>query len=213
MTQPHTLILQRPGADTPSPELLLLFHGVGSSADDLRPLGEALAELRPQAWVVSVQAPNKSGLGRGWEWFSVQGVTEANRPERVAAAMPRFAEVVRGWQAESGLDPHHTVLIGFSQGAIMALESTQQHEPPAARVMALAGRFAQAPRLAPADVQLHLLHGEQDPVMPRALADAGAQAWRALGGRVTLDLFPGLGHGIDARVLRRVAEHLSGAAS
>lgn len=211
MTQPHDLILQRPAADTLSPELLLLFHGVGSNADDLRALGEALAELRPQAWVVSVQASNKSGLGRGWEWFSVQGVTEANRPERVAAAMPRFAEAVRGWQVECGIGPHQTVLIGFSQGAIMALESTQQAEPPAARVVALAGRFAQPPRVAPADVRLHLLHGEQDPVMPRALADAAAQNWRTLGGQVTLDLFPGLGHGIDARVLQRVAEHLAAA--
>jgi predicted esterase len=29
--------------------MLLLFHGVGSNAEDLRPLGLALAAQRPQA--------------------------------------------------------------------------------------------------------------------------------------------------------------------
>ena len=53
----------------------------------------------------------------------------------------------------------------FSQGAIMALESTQWPEPIAARVIALADRFAQPPRDA-----RRLLHGEQDRVMPPALA-------------------------------------------
>jgi phospholipase/carboxylesterase len=205
---PHDdLPILRPAA-TPR-QLLLLFHGVGSSAGDLRPLGEALAALHPDACVVSVRSPDLSDLGQGWQWFSVQGVTEANRPSRVAEAMPRFADAVRAWQRDSGVGPEATTLIGFSQGAIMALESTQQSEPVAARVVALAGRFAQAPRIAPSAVTLHLLHGEQDRVMPAALAVDAAAQWRALGGAVTLDLLPGLGHGIDARVVRRLAEHLA----
>ena len=106
------------------------------------------------------------------------------------------------------IGPEATALIGFSQGAIMALESTQQPEPVAGRVIALAGRFAQVPRIAPPHVVLHLLHGEQDGVMPAVLATDAVAQWRALGGTATLDLFSGLGHGIDARVVRRVAEHL-----
>jgi pimeloyl-ACP methyl ester carboxylesterase len=54
----------------------------------------------------------------------------------------------------------------------------------------------------------HLLHGEQDRVMPAALAADAATQWRALAGEATLDLFPGLGHSIDARVVRRIVEHL-----
>lgn len=204
----NDLLIQRPEA-TAARQLLLLFHGVGSSAEDLRPLGEALAALQPQACVVSVRSPDPSDLGQGCQWFSVQGVTEANRPSRVAAAMPRFIDTVRAWQHESRIGPSATTLIGFSQGAIMALESTQQSEPIAGRVIALAGRFAQTPRVAPPQVALHLLHGEQDRVMPAALATDVAAQWRSLGGAATLDLFPGLGHGIDARVVRRVAEYLA----
>ena len=44
-------------------------------------------------------------------------------------------------------------------------------------------------------------------VEPRWSVEADQQL-RALGGRVTLDLVPGLGHGIDARALRHVLDHL-----
>lgn len=212
MSMRNDLLIQRPDAAA-TRQLLLLFHGVGSSAEDLRALGEALAAQRPQACVVSVRSPDPSDLGQGWQWFSVRGVTEADRPARVAAAMPRFVQAVRAWQRETDVGPGSTTLIGFSQGALMALESTQLPEPVAGRVIALAGRFAQPPRVAAPQVTLHLLHGDQDRVMPQALATEAMAQWRALGGHGTLDLFPGLGHGIDARVVRRVAEHLGATSS
>lgn len=211
MNSHNDILIQRGEAGSAAPQLLLLFHGVGSSAEDLRPLGQALAAQRPQAWVINVRSPDPSDLGQGWQWFSVQGVTESNRAARVAHTMPRFVEAVQAWQRESGVVASDTVLLGFSQGAIMALESTQQPQPLAGRVMAIAGRFAQAPRSAPSSLALHLLHGDQDRVMPPSLADDAARQWRALGGQATLDSFPGLGHGIDARVVRRVVEHLAAA--
>jgi phospholipase/carboxylesterase len=189
--------------------LVLLFHGVGSSAADLVPLGEAVAQAAPEAMVVSVDAAHPSTLGRGREWFSVVGVTEENRPARIAAAMPDFLQAVAHWQHESGLAPGATVLVGFSQGAIMSLEATQADAAPAARVIALAGRFAQGVRRAPAGVRIYLVHGEQDGVVPTRFSVDAARALQALGAEATLDLLPGLGHGIDARALRLVLGYLA----
>lgn len=205
------LILQQPAAAA-EPELLLLFHGVGSRAEDLAPLGQALAAARPQAWVISVRSPDASDLGQGWQWFSVQSVTEANRPARVAAAMPAFVDRVGAWQRHTGVGPAGTTLIGFSQGSIMALEATQQAPHRLARrVISIAGRFAQAPRHAPADTAVHLLHGEEDRVMPVGLAVEAQAALQALGAVSTLDRFAGLGHGIDGRVVEAVLRWLSDA--
>jgi len=202
------VIVQRPSSPRPGlAELVLLFHGVGSDAENLRPLGEALAGTLNHAWIVSVRSPDASELG-GWQWFSVQGVTEANRPARVAATMSRFVETIAHWQREADVDAAATTLIGFSQGAIMALESTQLQQPSADRVVAIAGRFAQTPRVAPAHTRLHLMHGEQDRVMPVALAVAAAERLQELGTNVTLDRFAGLGHGIDGRLARRLIERL-----
>jgi phospholipase/carboxylesterase len=198
------LILQQPDA-TGAAELLLLFHGVGSTAEDLSALGHALAPHRPGAWVISVRSPDPSDFGQGWQWFSVQGVTEANRPERVALAMPRFLQRVAGWQSHTGVPPEHTTLMGFSQGAIMALESVPMAaERIAGRVVAIAGRFAQPPRCVPAGVVVNLMHGEQDPVMPISLAEDAHRALQALGATATIDRFSGLGHGIDARVVEAI---------
>jgi phospholipase/carboxylesterase len=202
------LIAQQPSQPQ---QLVLLFHGVGSNASDLLPLGQALAPHVPDALIVSVQAPNAQGPGR--QWFSVQGVTEANRPARVAATMPRFVQAVREWQQASGVDTARTTLIGFSQGAIMALESTQTEPRPAGRVIALSGRFAQPPRAAPLATCVHLIHGDADPVMPVRLADDALRQLQALGWQATLDRFPGLGHGIDSRVLGAIVGHMQGAHS
>jgi phospholipase/carboxylesterase len=191
------LIVHQP--TVPARQLVLLFHGVGASPEGLLPLGQALA--RPDRWVVAVRSPFASDMGGGWQWFSVRGIDEANRIERVVAVMPRFVQTVKDWQARTGLDASATALAGFSQGAIMALESTQHAPPLAARVVAMAGRFAQPPRLAPDGTALHFIHGEQDPVIAPAFSVAAAERLRALGATARVDLLPGLGHGIDGRVL------------
>ena len=54
------LIIQEPAGTAAAPQLLLLFHGVGADAASMRPLGEALSALRPQAFVVSVRSPDSS---------------------------------------------------------------------------------------------------------------------------------------------------------
>ena len=203
------LILQQP-VTADGAELLLLFHGVGSSPEDLAPLGQALAAARPRAWVIGVRAPKRADFGSGWQWFSVQGITELNRPERVAQALPAFFDRVEAWQGRTGVGPEHTTLIGFSQGAIMSLESTQRAAPRiASRVAAIAGRFAQAPRRAPVDVAVHLLHGEQDRVMPIDMSVQAHRELKALGATSTLDRFPGLGHGIDSRVVGAILRDLA----
>jgi hypothetical protein len=123
--------------------------------------------------------------------------------------MPGFVQTVQRWREASALTPAQTTLIGFSQGAIMALESTQLVSPPAARVVALSGRFPRPPRVAHASVRTHLMHGDADAVMPvRGAVDALAQL-QGLGAVATLDRFPGLGHGIDGRVVDAIVRRLN----
>lgn len=208
----NDLIIQQPDpAPGDGQGLILLFHGVGSNAEDLRPLASSLASRHPTSWVVNVQSPEPSDLGPGWQWFSVRGVTEDNRAYRVATAMPGFVDAVSRWQLRSGVATQATTLVGFSQGAIMALESTQIDRPLAARVAALAGRFAAPPQRAPQNTAVHLLHGQADSVVPTSGSTQAHAQLTALGAQVTLDLIPGLGHGIDARMLARLQERLADA--
>ena len=144
MTQ-EALIIQQPSG--PARQLVLLFHGLGATEEDLRPVGERLAAEYPEALVVSLRAPHPTNFGFGYQWFSVEGIDDARRVERVAAEMPLFVAAIRQWQRDTGLGPEATVLVGFSQGAIMVLEAAAQagDDVLAGRVVALAGRYAQLP--------------------------------------------------------------------
>lgn len=202
-----SVVIARPEQPT---RLVLLFHGVGSSAANLAPLGDAIAKANPQAMVVSVDAPHPSTLGSGREWFSVVGITEESRPKRIEEVMPLFLQTVARWQRESGVGAAATALVGFSQGAIMSLESTQVEGSPmsAQRVISLAGRFATAVRRAAPSLRFNLIHGEQDTVVPTTSSVAAERELRALGADVTVDLLSELGHGIDARALKLVLQYL-----
>lgn len=182
-------------------QLVLFFHGVGSNAQDLVPVAQQFAEVLKHAMVVSVNGAQLSDFGSGRQWFSVAGVTEANRVGRVAAVMPLFQSTIQQWQELAGVSADKTILVGFSQGSIMALESTQLQSPLAGRVIAFAGRFALEPKVAPTATVINLIHGSADAVIDAEYSLAAARQLKALGAKVTVDIIPGMSHGIDARML------------
>lgn len=243
------IIVQRPDPATgAAAQLVLLFHGVGSTPEAMLPVAQRMAAAYPQAFIVSVQSPHRSDLGQGFQWFSVQGIDEDNRKARIADAMPSFVATVRYWQQQSGVDADGTSLIGFSQGAIMALESTQLLAPTdsagapmlaaaalenaneeaenqdaedgaelldprdaltlAGRVIAIAGRFASLPRLAPPLTTLHFFHGKADPVIHYGYCVEAAQYLVRIGADLTADIIPFLEHRIDDNVLNLLIKRL-----
>ncbi|MGP3592166.1 esterase [Vagococcus sp. WN89Y] len=199
-------VVQSPQA--PAKQLLLLFHGVGDNPVSMGEPGRWFAPQFPDALIVSVGGAQACGPAPARQWFSVAGVTEENRQQRVDAIMPVFIDTVRYWQKESGLGPQATALIGFSQGAIMALESIKAQPDLASRVIAFNGRYASLPQQATTANTIHLIHGGDDPVIELAWAVAAQEALQSLGGDVTLDIVEGLGHAIDERSMNIALNHL-----
>jgi len=196
---PSSIVIQKPAGL--SQQLFLLFHGVGASAHDMVPVGQQFAAQFPASMVVSLEGFQACDFGQGRQWFSVAGVTEENRPARVAAVMPAFQALIEQLQKEAGVPAERTTLIGFSQGSIMALESTQHPPILAGHVIAFSGRFASAPTIAPDGAEVHLIHGDSDPVISVGCSRQAAQQLQALGAKVSLDIEPGMGHGINARMM------------
>jgi phospholipase/carboxylesterase len=191
-------------------QLMLLFHGVGATAHDMVPLGRLLAAEFPAAFVVSVAAPIKTGPASGSQWFSVLGITEENRPERVEQALPSFVKTVRHWQAKAGVATDAVALIGFSQGGIMALECTRDQPTLAGRVISISGRFAKLPESPNDGTTLHLFHGKLDPVIPYGFTVEAAQHLVKIGADVTADVIPFVGHQINDDIAALVIERLRG---
>jgi phospholipase/carboxylesterase len=208
---PATALAHLP-ASGPTELLFLLFHGVGADASDMTPLAQRLVAEYPQAAVICLDAPEAfdgvPGGGVGWQWFSVQGVTETNRVERVAAAMPRFVAMVRSLQQQFNMSWERTALAGFSQGAIMALEAVQAEPALAGRVLAFSGRHAVQPAHVPHDTTVHFFHGMSDTVITPAPAVDSAERLVALGGDVTADVLPGIGHELHPLLMDKAIEQL-----
>jgi phospholipase/carboxylesterase len=196
---PSSIVIQKPSVA--ARQLILLFHGVGSNAQDLVPVGQQFAVQFPAAMVVSLEGLQPCDFGQGRQWFSVTGVTDENRPARVAAAMPAFQALILAMQKSSGVAAEMTTLIGFSQGAIMALEATQKTPAMASHVIAFSGRFARAPTIAPVGTAIHFIHGKADSVMPVVNSCNAVSQLQALGASVSLDIEPGMGHGISSQML------------
>lgn len=214
------IILQQPAG--PAQQLVMLFHGWGSTAASMRPLGERLAGAFPNAVVVAINAPDLAGGlssgATGYQWFSVQGVTEENRQARVDAAMPAFVACIEEWQEKTGVLPEATALLGMSQGAIMALEASKlaapiQHEAQSrllfGRMVSLCGRFASLPTAANEQVTIHLLHGKDDAVIPYSHTINAAHLVRDLGGDVTAQVLPFVGHEIHPEFIELAISKLS----
>jgi phospholipase/carboxylesterase len=204
----ESVIVARPEGQ--ARQLMLLFHGVGGGAPDLVPLGLVLAAEFPEAFVVSVAAPAATEGGGGRQWFSVLGISEENRVARVEAALPTFVEAVAHWQREAGVGAGAVALVGFSQGGIMALESTRDRPAIAGRVVSIAGRFAALPTRANPGTTLHLIHGKLDPVIPYGYTVEAAQHLVGIGADLTADVIPHVGHQVNDDVADLLIERLRG---
>lgn len=191
--------------------LIVALHGVGSSARDM---AEALAPLERIADVVALDGCEPfDGGGRGRQWFSVSGITETDRPMRVAAAMPGLLDRLDRIAQDHGVARQALVPVGFSQGAIMTLSMVAQglHT---GRAVAIAGRLA-AP-VVPAAGQpasLLLVHDSADRVMPLRLSEEAAASLTAAGHHVQLTRTDGIGHGIAPATIAAIAGWLAATAS
>lgn len=203
---PSSMVVQAPKVPT---HLFLLFHGVGATPYSLEPVGEMLAGSFKNAVVVLVQAPHPADVGHGYQWFSVQGVTEGNRADRIKVAMTKFVKTVKKWQKKYKLNAEDTTLIGFSQGAIMSLSSTQMvEEIIATKIVSLSGRFATLPRKTINHTQVHFIHGDQDDIIDHRISRLAHEALLARGVTTTYDLIPNLGHSVNQNAMMFLLQRL-----
>ena len=188
----------------------MLLHGWGSNAQDMAALAQTLCPALPRALALIPQGFEQASTQPGArQWFDVNGMTPANRGQRVGRALPRLAQWVRDAQQRTGVPPERTVLAGFSQGASLAVELALAQDGLMSRVLAFAGRCATPPERAPTRTALHFLLGAADPLIPAEQALATVRRLRELGGEATLDLAPNTGHSIDTTLLRLARQRLA----
>ena len=134
----HELVPPRSRADA-YPTLVLL-HGRGDSAAGIAPL--AYEFQRDDLLVLSVQAPLELGgvMAGGYEWYRLREPRSLDEATLRASldALAEFLDTVKGAYP---VDLERVVLLGFSQGAVMALGAQALRPDSVAGVIALSGYF------------------------------------------------------------------------
>lgn len=172
--------------------------GWGADGADLIDLAPAWAHALPHAVFTAPHAPEpyaEAGFGR--QWFALW--------DRSDAARAAEADVARQW-LDAFIDAELTrlgvrdyALMGFSQGAMMALHVGLRRATPPRAILAFSGALLAPDRLGEVVTRppVLLVHGEADAVVPAERSRAAASALGTAGIPVQTQFSAGLGHGID----------------
>lgn len=177
-----------PISATAPPRLLVFLHGAGSSPEAFAPVAVAWQLKFPGAQVVILQAPHASRSGFGADWYDATATPDARR-SLIRQSAESVGQRIQALQAHFGLEPARTILVGFSQGANLALELGRAASPVARIVVSYAGRLSRP--ITPGEqigATMHLVHGEFDTWVPVIHAEQALRGLRAAGAQVTLDI-------------------------
>ncbi|MGV3763478.1 alpha/beta hydrolase [Parapedobacter sp.] len=173
---------------------VVLLHGRGSSAPGILSLARHLQ--LDEALLLAPQATNNS-----WYPYSFLAPVADNQPaldSALALVDDAVAEATR-----AGIPTHAVYLVGFSQGACLALEYVARHAQPYGGVVAFTGGligeslnfgnytgdFEGTPIL--------ITSGDNDPHVPLHRIEESATVLRDLGAAVITEIYPGKPHSIS----------------
>jgi phospholipase/carboxylesterase len=203
--------IEFPCAD-PKALTVVCLHGYGADMRDLAPLAGEIPAERPLRWLFPDAPETLEWGGKAWFPIDVAAFEEAQRtgrPRDLSGGEPDGMAAARaglgGLLAELAEPWERLVLMGFSQGAMMAVDMALRAPAAPAGVVVLSGTLvdrATLERLAPGRRGLPFFqsHGSVDPILGFAQAQALEKALTAAGWKGSLRRFEG-GHGVPPELL------------
>lgn len=188
---------------------IIALHGRGADENDLADLVLAL-ELQ-DVIVITPRAPLAFPFG-GYAWYNLgdEGVPESETFKSSLRLVEKFvAEAKAGYP----IDNEKTILLGFSQGTVMAYAAALLHPESFHGIAALSGYIPHKSGLA-----LHLSnlnrfpvfisHGSDDPVIPVSFGREAAQLLEHADAEVTYHEYPTV-HAVTEEIIRDLREWAS----
>ncbi|HEU5169769.1 MAG TPA: alpha/beta hydrolase [Gemmatimonadales bacterium] len=173
---------------------MIMLHGRGATAESILTLADAIHA--PGFAYLAPQAP-----GGTWYPFSFLAPLDRNEPA-LSAALATVGALVDSVTA-AGLGPERAFLLGFSQGACLALEYAARHARRYGGLVGLSGGLI-GPEGTPRDyggtldgTPVFLGCSEVDPHVPAERVRETVRVLERLGGRVTMRLYPGTAHAVN----------------
>ncbi|MHB1225193.1 MAG: alpha/beta hydrolase [Gemmatimonadaceae bacterium] len=174
---------------------VVMVHGRGATAESILTLAP---ELRTDD--VAYLAPQAGG--GAWYPYGFMAPMDRNEPG-ISSGLKAIGRVIAHAEA-AGIPAGRILLLGFSQGACLATEYAARHARRYLGVAALSGGLIGpdgTPRDYPGSLDgtpVFLGCSDVDGHIPAARVRDSAEVLRLLGGDVTMRLYPGMGHTVNA---------------
>lgn len=180
---------------------MVLIHGYGSNGDDLISLAAMIQPFLPDLAFVAPDAPGLiTQMANARQWWPIASFSAVERATGAAAAAPELDTFLDAELASAGLTDDRLLLVGFSQGTMMALQVGLRRERTLAGIIGISGMLVAPERLAK-DIKSRppvlLIHGTDDEVVPFRSLDQAAKGLMAEGVVVETYIAPGVGHTVD----------------
>ena len=186
---------------------MILIHGRGASPEDILSLvpefdQSGFTYLAPQA--------------AGFTWYPYSFLRSLEENEPYLSSALGVIETMLADLAAAGIPAERTILLGFSQGACLAVEFAARHAHRYGGVVGLSGGLI-GPDGTPRDYSgslagtpVFLGCSDVDPHIPKDRVLESAQALQELGGKVTLRIYPQMGHLVNEDEIEAVRELMHG---
>jgi phospholipase/carboxylesterase len=185
---------------------VVALHGRGTDENDLIPLVHSLGLT--DALLIAPRAPGPFEFGGGFAWYDVgkEGVPDSQTFGASLGLLRRFMDEVK---AGYPVDRQRFILLGFSQGTVMAYSVALLDPPSFLGVAALSGYIPQRSGLPFAVENLRRLsvfisHGAYDQIIPVRLARESAELLKKAGARVEYREYP-MGHEVSEETVRELS--------
>lgn len=178
--------------------VVILIHGRGSPAANIIRLAIPLAPDEDSEQKLAWLAPQSDN--NTWYPYRFIAPVAQNEPW-LGSALAKIDSIVDR-AAEAGINGRQIALVGFSQGACLALEYVARGTRQVGAVAAFAGGLIGEPgaeRLPMADLRgtaVFLGVGEEDEMVSAGMVGEAAERMRSAGADVDFRTYPGLGHSI-----------------
>ncbi|MCK5554671.1 MAG: dienelactone hydrolase family protein [Alphaproteobacteria bacterium] len=193
-------------------QMVIFLHGYGTSGADLLPIGVDMADVFPDTVFLSPNAPEVcEAFSAGFQWFSIRSadgtvLKEIDRSEIIQGSAEILNSFIDAQLKQWDVDESQLIVIGFSQGSMMALYTMPRRKKPCAGIISYSGMLIDGAGLKSSDIvkpQILAVHGDVDETVPPSSLKAIQDGFSSAGFNVETVLRPDLGHGIDQSGLAR----------
>lgn len=193
---------EKPNASGKPPQQLVVFlHGLGADGNDLIGLSSLFAQVLPDAYFISPNAPFPCDMAPfGYQWFSLLDRREDKVLTGVQSTYPILSHFLDTQLKRFNLKENQLLLIGFSQGTMMSLYTSLRRHEACAGVLGFSGALVGGDLLINelrSKPPVCLVHGTHDEIVPFSAMRQAESVLRSFNIAIETHARPGLGHGID----------------